>query len=131
MAAESNATHEAGLIGLARNALSTLVALLRNRLELLGVELQEEAVRVLVGLFCGLAALFSATVGLVFTAVALLIAAGDAYRLPVAVLLALGFFVLAGCGVWHGRRVLLAKPRFFDATLTELERDRDSLEPAA
>ena len=118
------APDSASLLGLVRGFASTFTALIQNRLELLGVELQEEVLRVLVGLVLALAAVLAAFAALVFIAVALLIAAGEAYRLPVALGLVAFFFALALLGGWLGLRVLRAKPRLFDATLTELERDR-------
>ena len=39
------------------------------------------------------------------------------------------FFVLAGITAWQVRRVGAEKPRAFDATLTELQRDLTAIKP--
>jgi uncharacterized membrane protein YqjE len=65
----------------------------------------------------------------VFAGLALIIAIQGEYRAMAAGLIALAFLALAAVAGWSMRRLTIAKPRAFDASLTELERDYDALRP--
>jgi uncharacterized membrane protein YqjE len=119
---------EAGLIGSLKALLATLVAIAHTRLELLGAELQEERARLAWLLVWGYVALFFAGLAVWFLCLTILIAFWDTpYRLLVAGGLALLFFVLAAVAVGSVVRLMHSERRLFDASLTELERDREDL----
>lgn len=117
-----------GLAGSLRTLATTLVALLRTRLELLATEVREEKLRVTAVLFYGLVAVSFIVAGLVFLAVFLTVLLWDSHRL-----LALGVFTaifltlgLAALGV--ALREARSGTRLFAASLAELAHDRDLLD---
>jgi uncharacterized membrane protein YqjE len=113
----------AGLLESAQNLLAGLLDLGRTRFELFGTELREELARLATTLLGGLAVLVLAALGLAFAAVAVIFAVSEANRLAASVCVAVFFFVVAGIVAWRLNRVTGAKPRAFDATLSELQRD--------
>lgn len=116
-----------GLFDSAKAMLATLVAIAHNRLELLSTELQEEILRVALMLLWGAIGLFFVFLGITFLALVILIAFWDDHRLLTAALLAVLFAILAlvaGNAAW---KQIVAKPRPFDASLTELAKDEDEL----
>ena len=118
-----------GFFQSARTLLANLTGLAHARLELLSVELQEELARLGLILLVALVCLFFVILGIAFATVALLIAVGDEYRLAAATLFAVSFFVVGALSAAWMRRLSRAKPRVFDASLSELRRDRDLLMP--
>lgn len=118
-----------GLFHSARRLLANLAGLAHTRLELLSTELQEELARLGLILLAALVTLFFAFLGIAFAAFAVMIAVGETYRLAAAVLLGLAFFIVSALSAWWMRRATLAKPRIFDASLSELRKDRDLLMP--
>ena len=116
-----------GLFDSAKALVGTLAALAHTRLELLSTELQEEIGRVALLLLWGAMALFFVFLGIIFLALVILIFFWDDHRVLVASLLAVVFIVLAvvaGAAAW---RQIAAKPRPFDASLSELGKDREQL----
>ena len=116
-----------GLLDSAQGLLANVLALARTRLELFGTELQEELTRLLLAFLCAVAVLLLVVVGAVFAGFALILSLGEEQRLLGAVIIAVAFFLLAAVAVWSARRLLQTKPRVFDASLRELERDYESL----
>ncbi|MDA8256066.1 MAG: phage holin family protein [Betaproteobacteria bacterium] len=125
--ARGSEASRAGLFASLKGLAGTAVALLQNRLQLLGVELAEERLRLLSLLTYGAIALVCLAAGLVFLAVFLTVLFWDSHRL-----LALGIFsalFLAAGGVTltlaigHAR----AGSKLFAASLAELRKDRDAL----
>lgn len=119
-----------GLFSSLRGLAATGVATLQNRLELLSVELQEEKARVLGLLVYGAAALILLATGVVFAAVFITVLLWDSHRL-----LALGvfsaLFLAAGAvALAAARRLAASASRPFEASLTELARDRAALDRA-
>jgi uncharacterized membrane protein YqjE len=112
-----------GLFHSVRALGASLVALAHTRLELLGTELQEEVARLVLALLYSFAAVAFAALGIAFAAVAILIAAWDSHRLAAAVVIALVFLALGGLGAWVVRRLVFARLRVFDASLSELDKD--------
>jgi len=116
-----------GLFASAKGLLGTGVTLIHNRLELLGVELAEERVRLLSLVAYGGAAFLCLSAGLVFLAVFLTVLLWDSNRL-----LALGVFsaLFIGAGI---ASLLLAMSlarsgsKLFSASLAELRKDHDAL----
>jgi uncharacterized membrane protein YqjE len=117
----------AGFLDSIKTLLATVVALAHDRLELAATEFQEEIARLAWILIWALAALLLAVVGVAFVALTILLAVDPANRPLTAALLALLFLVGAGVAAWFVRRILRGKPRAFDASLTELEKDRKGL----
>lgn len=122
-----NASRQGGLFASTRGLLGTGVALLHNRLELLGVELAEERVRLVSMLAYGGAAFLCLAAGLVFLAVFLTVLMWDSNRL-----LALGIFsaLFLGAGAFGAALAMsLARrgSKLFSASLAELRKDREAL----
>lgn len=116
-----------GLFASARGLLGTGVALLHNRLQLLGVELAEERARLLSMVAYGGAAFLCLSAGLVFLSIFLTVLLWDGNRL-----LALGVFSALFLGAGIATLMLtvnLARTgsKLFSASLAELRRDRDAL----
>ena len=115
------------LIDGVRGAAGAGVSLLSNRLELFGVELAEERVRLLALLRYGAIALLAISAGIVFTAVFLTVLFWDEHRL-----LALGIFsaVFLGGGIIALRTSIGYARRdtpLFAASLAELRKDSAAL----
>ena len=118
-----------GLFESVRKLLANVAGLAHTRLELFSTELQEELARLGLILLAAIVALFFAFLGIAFVAIAVVIAVGEPHRLMAAVLLGLAFLVTGALSAWWMRRIALAKPRIFDASLSELRKDRDLLMP--
>lgn len=128
-AAKVSAQH--GLFASAKGLLGTGVTLIHNRLELLGVELAEERVRLLSLVAYGGAAFLCLSAGLVFLAVFLTVLLWDSNRL-----LALGVFsaLFIGAGIASlmlAMSLARSGSKLFSASLAELRKDRDALAPEA
>jgi uncharacterized membrane protein YqjE len=118
-----------GLIESAQNMLAGLLELGRTRFELFGEELREELRRLAATVLGGLAVLMLAGLGLAFAAAAVILNAAEANRLATTLWVALFFFVLAALVGWQVKRVAAAKPRAFDATISELRNDLKAIKP--
>ncbi|MBK7768867.1 MAG: phage holin family protein [Sulfuritalea sp.] len=119
-----------GLFLSTKGLLGTGVTLLRNRLELLGVELAQERVRLLSLLAYGGAAFLCIAAGLVFLAIFLTVLLWENNRL-----LALGVFsaLFLGAGIASlSLAMSLARSgsQLFSASLAELRSDREALTPS-
>lgn len=121
-------THPRGMFRSLRGLISTGIALIETRLELLTTELKEEKTRVISLLIYALAALILLSVGTVFLAVLFTALLWESNRL-----LALGIFAalfMAG-GVFAlvmAVRLVQQQSRLFAATLAELKGDRAALD---
>lgn len=116
-----------GIFGSVKRLLHRLVSLLHNRAELFTTELEEEITRLVGVLLCSFAGVQCAIIGLTFLAVTVLLFVPEAARRWVALGLAVLFLGLAAAGGIIIVRIVKAKARPFDATLRELEKDRDRL----
>jgi len=119
---------EPGLFGSLRALLDTLLAAAHTRLELLGVEVREELVRLALASIWSLVALFFAGLGVALVVLAVVAAFWATHPVLVVTLLAAGFFILAALALRAALSLLREKPRLFDATLSEIERDRAHLQ---
>ena len=117
----------AGLLGSVRNLLDTVLGLARTRLELLSTELQEALATHALAVVGACAALVLGGLGLAFAGIAVLLAIAPEQRLAAATLMAL-VFLAAGAAVALVVRAR-ERPRVFDASLAELQRDREALTP--
>jgi uncharacterized membrane protein YqjE len=116
-----------GLFGSLRALFDNVLAILHSRAELFTTELEEEVTRLVGVLLWAFVAVLCAIVGATFVGVMILLIAPPAYRAWTAAGLALLFLALAAVGYRSIRRILRAKPRPFDASLRELEKDRAHL----
>ncbi len=117
-----------GMLRSLRGLISTGIALIENRLELLTTELKEEKTRVVSLLIYALAALILLSVGTVFLAVLFTALLWESNRL-----LALGVFatLFLGGGVFAlvmAARLVRQQSQLFAASLAELRGDREALE---
>ncbi len=117
----------AGLFASLKGLFGTSLALAQNRLQLLGVELAEERLRLLSLVTYGAVALICLSAGLVFLAVFLTVLLWDSHRL-----LALGVFsaLFLGAGIatlMMAMNFARAGSTLFQASLAELARDREAL----
>ena len=116
-----------GILDSLRALLDTILSILHNRTELLTTELEEELTRLVGVLVWAVVAVFSVIIAGTFLGAMILLAAPESYRALVAAGLGLVFLLVAGMGYLSIRKILRAKPRPFDATLRELEKDREHL----
>lgn len=117
------------LLESAQGFVANLLDLGRTRFELFGAELREELARLAAGLLGGLAVLVLAALGLAFIGLAVMFSVGEEHRLAATIGVALFFFAAAALVALLVRRVARDKPRAFDATITELQRDLDAIKP--
>lgn len=110
-----------------RSLVATGLALLHTRVELVGVELEQELWRARNLLVWALAALLLTLLALGFAGIALIVAFWDTHRELVSLLVAALFAVLAALAIAFLRHTLTAKPRPFDSSLAALERDLDAV----
>jgi len=113
----------AGLLQSAQDFVARLLDLGRTRFELFGTELREELAHLATTVLGGLAVLVLAALGLAFCGLALIFFVSEANRLAAAIGVAMFFFLAAGIVAWVLHRLADTKPRSFDATLSELQRD--------
>ena len=118
-----------GLIESAQHMLAGVLELGRTRFELFGAELREELGRLAATVLGGLAVLVLAALGLAFGAAALILHASEANRLAMTVGVAVFFLLAAAIAGWQVKRIAAAKPRAFDATISELESDLKAIRP--
>lgn len=120
-------SNQQGLYSSTKGLLGTGVTLLHNRLELLGVELAEERVRLVSLLAYGGAAFLCLAAGLIFLAIFLTVLLWDSNRL-----LALGVFsaLFIGAGIASlmlATSLARSGSKLFSASLAELRRDSEAL----
>lgn len=113
----------ASLKGLA----GTVLTLLQVRLELLGVEAQEEVVRVVGLLLWGVAAALLLSLGLGFLAVFITVALWETHRLLALGVFATLFLTLGGIATWMAYQRLRRESTLFASSLAELRQDREKL----
>lgn len=116
-----------GLLESAQKFVAGLLDLGRTRFELFGTELREELAHLATAVIGWLAVMVLVALGLAFGAVALILHVSEANRLAAAIGVAVFFFVAAGVVTWLLRRLASEKPRAFDATLAELQRDLNTI----
>jgi uncharacterized membrane protein YqjE len=117
-----------GLFDSLKELLATITALVQTRLELVGTELEEQVARLAILLVWSIVALFLVFTAVVLAAVAIVIVFWDEHRVLVAFGLAGGMALLAGGSILYVINQLKQRPRMFQATLEELEKDRQRLE---
>jgi len=108
-----------------RRLVGSAIGLLQTRLELVGIELAEEKERLMGVLFLGLAAMMLATMALISLTVLIAIAFWDTYRWQALAAITALYAVSGIVCALKARSGLRDAPTVFEATLAELEKDRD------
>jgi uncharacterized membrane protein YqjE len=117
----------AGLFASLQRVLATLVALAHTRLDLASTEIEEQAERLVSLLMWGVAAVFVGSAALLLCALALAAAFWETHRMLVTIGLALAGLAVAAATIWGFVSRVRARPRFLEATLAELAKDRERL----
>ena len=126
MAEESHAA-TGGLFESLKTLSVSLVGMAHTRLELLSTDIAEERAHLTTLLVWALVALFCLGVGVVLLAMLIVVAFWESHRLLALGVLA-GLFLAAGGGAgWFAMHKNRTKPRLFEASLTELSKDRQQL----
>ncbi len=123
------AEQNAGLMDSVKRLASTLIAIVSTRLELLANELQEERLRLMQIFFLSLTALFCFGMGVLLLTIFITVLFWDGHRLAVLGGLCILFFVLGTLMAILLRNKAQSKPKLFSASLAELARDREQMEP--
>lgn len=113
----------------ARGLAATVLELLQVRLELLGVEAQEELLRVTGLMAYGALAIAFLSLGLGFLAMLITVALWDGQRLLALGVFATGFLLLGLLAAWRARERLRSGSRLFAASIEQVQRDREVLKP--
>jgi uncharacterized membrane protein YqjE len=106
-----------------RSLVSTGLALIHTRVELIGVELEQELWRARSLLIWGFAALLLSLLAIGFAGVALIVYFWDTHRQLVSAVVAATFIALALIAIALLVHTSRSKPRLFEGTLHELKRD--------
>ncbi len=118
----------AGLFKSLTNLAATLLTLAQTRLELLTTELQEEVQRAAGLVIWAFIALLAAMLGIFFGGLSIVLVYWDTHRTMAALLVTAVLFVFAVTAAVVLIFKIKARPRFLDATLTELAKDARSLQ---
>ncbi|MCX8017598.1 MAG: phage holin family protein [Rhodocyclaceae bacterium] len=116
-----------GLYASLRGFVATAVAIVRTRLELVKLEVQEEVGRILALFAWAIAAVLLGLAGVVFLAVFLTVLVWESHRLLALGLFAALFFGAAGLAFAAARRLVRQGSQLFAASLAELKRDAAGL----
>ena len=118
-----------GLMESVKRLASTLISIVSTRLELLANELQEERLHLSKMLLYSLSALFFLGVGILLLTVFIVVLFWDEHRLVVLGGLSFAFIVLAMLMAMSVRNMAKAKSKLFSASIAELAKDNEQLEP--
>ncbi len=116
-----------GLIESSKRVVSTFLAILQTRLQLLSSELEEERLRLTQMLFYASVALFFFGLSFMLVTVLIVVIFWDSHRLLVLGELA-ALYLLIGFLLWHAlHRAARQRPKLFSASIAELADDRNQL----
>jgi len=116
---------EHGVFDSVRGICSSTLGLLQNRVELIGVELQEQKERLIRVLVLGAALVFAGNMAALVVTYTIIELAGPDARKPVLIILSLLYVAAAvGAFVWL-RKELGAGPPPLSETVSEFKKDRD------
>jgi uncharacterized membrane protein YqjE len=118
-----------GLMGSVKRLVSTLIAIVSTRLELLANELQEERLYLMQMLLYSLVALFCFGMGLMLLTVFIVVLFWDDHRLVVLGGLCTLFFLVGTLMAVLLRKKAHSKSKLFSVSIAELAKDREQLEP--
>ena len=118
-----------GLLNSLKSLSTTLIAILYNRLDLLSTDMEEARERLLSLLVLTFVSLFCLCLGMVLLAMLVVVVFWDTHRL-LALSALTGFFLLAGAILsMVAMRALRNMPRVFAASLAELSKEQELLDP--
>jgi uncharacterized membrane protein YqjE len=121
-------THwDSGLLAGLRKLATTVVDLLRTRLELLAVELDEERARIVRFLVLAASAGFFLALGIVALTFFVILLAWDTRPVLAAGLLTAAYLVAGVVLAVKARNIISTRTKLFAASLEELKKDRDGL----
>lgn len=106
---------------------ATMVALVRTRLELLSIDLEEERERLFSIMLITLAAAFLLGIGIVLAVILLVVAYWDTNRLMVLSTLTAFFLLIGAALVAYAIQKMRSKPSLFTSSLAELNKDQQQL----
>lgn len=116
-----------GLFESLKTLATSLIGIAHTRLELLSTDIAEAREHLITRLLLALVALFCLCMGVLLLALLIVAAFWETHRL-LALGSVAGFFLAAAAGLtWLARHKARAAPRLFEASLTELSRDRQHL----
>jgi uncharacterized membrane protein YqjE len=116
-----------GIFASLRTLVDRALAMLHCRADLLSTELEEEVTRLVGVLIWSIVGIQCAIVGFTLLAITVLLLIPPDWRPLASGIFAAAFIGIAVMGAMSIRKIARAKPRPFDATLHELEKDRDRL----
>jgi uncharacterized membrane protein YqjE len=116
-----------GLLHSIKQLLATLLSMAQTRLELLTTELQTDIQRLGATLLWSLAAVFALGIGCFLAALTLIFIFWDTHRVLVSVSVTAAFFGFTLLAIVIVAKRLRNHPRLLQGTLTELQRDQESL----
>lgn len=117
----------AGLLGSLKTLSIGLVGIAHTRLELLSTDIAEEREHLITLLLLVQVALFFTGLGVLLLAILVVGAFWDSHRLLAVGALATLFLAAGAATAWFARHKTRTRPRLFEASLTELSRDRQHL----
>lgn len=110
-----------------KGLLSNGLGLLQVRLELFSVEAREELARVGGALAWAACAWTFFSLGLGFLSILITVALWESHRLLALTAFSVLFLTLGGVAFWLARQKVLTASRLFEASLAELQADREQL----
>jgi uncharacterized membrane protein YqjE len=116
-----------GLLEALGDLAATLVAMAHTRLDLLSTDLEEDRDHLLTLTITSLLAMFFLGIGVVLSALLLVVLFWDTHRILILGLLAMVFLGLGLAAANRAKRLARAKPRLFASSLSELLKDRQEL----
>ena len=118
-----------GVFGSLRRLLATLLEVAQTRIALVATELEEQRLRSAQLLMIGFVTMFMVGMAMMFGTLFVVVTFWDNNRTAALGGVTLFYLVLAAIAgaVWY--RCHKARPHLFEATLAELQKDRDELEP--
>ena len=119
---------DSGLFASLRRMLATLLELVYTRLELIGVDIEEQIEHAAAVLLWSIAAIFFASLTVLLLALTIVIAFWDEHRLLAAALVTASFAATAVIAGLVARHRLRTRPRFLGATVGELKLDAAALD---
>lgn len=124
-----SAAQPLGIISAAGTLIESVLELVRNRVQLVSVEIQEEKFRLIQVMIWLASAVFAGTMAVVLASVTLVYFFWETARLAVLTGLT-AFYALGLITILLGfRRYLARQPKPFAATIGEFEKDRACIQP--
>ncbi len=116
-----------GLTSSVKKIATTLVAITRNRLELLSIDIEEGWLRFISLLATAFVALFCICFGVVLLAIFIIVLLWDTHRLLILGSLT-ALFIITGILLYlRAARAFKSLPRLFESSIVELSKDQEQL----